>query len=71
MKSTVQREILRKLASICELSPDVRLGQLIAHVGFLSEDMFDCGLGDVDDEQLLQVLERHEAELSRRRSNVA
>jgi len=30
-----QREALAVLAEVCELSPDVRLGQLLAHLGFL------------------------------------
>lgn len=71
MIPAIQRDILRRLTSICERSPGVRFGQLAAHLGFLSEDMFEKGLGDVEDEQLLQVLERHEAELSRRQTNVA
>jgi hypothetical protein len=33
--------------------------------------MFDRGLGDVEDDQLLQVLQRHESELMARHSNVA
>lgn len=35
MKTDVQREALAVLAEIWELSPDVRLGQLFAHLGFL------------------------------------
>ncbi len=66
-----QQEILRRLAMICELSPSVRFGQLAAHLGFLAEDMFGRTLWDVDDDQLLQVIERHNAELSSRKSNVA
>jgi hypothetical protein len=71
MIPTMQNEILRKFASICELSPDLRVGQIMTHLGFLAEDMFDRSLADVDDDQLLRVLERHENELSRRSSNVA
>ncbi|MGH7177280.1 MAG: hypothetical protein ACREJC_07865 [Tepidisphaeraceae bacterium] len=71
MMSQNQQEMLRKLASICELSPTVRLGQLLSHLGFLAEDTFDRGLADVQDDELLGVLQRHEAELARRHSNVA
>jgi len=66
-----QLEVLKKLASLCELSPGVRIGQLAAHLGFLAEDMFDRGLGDIDDEQLLRVIERHEGELILRQTSVA
>jgi hypothetical protein len=71
MTPSSQQAILGKLASICELSSGLRFGQLMAHLGFLSEDMFDRTLWDIDDDQLLQVLERHTAELTQRQSNVA
>jgi hypothetical protein len=62
-----QREALAVLAEVCELSPDVRLGQLFAHLGFLGEDRTGRSLGDIDDEQLLAVLYHHRAELADRR----
>jgi len=33
-----RREALEVLAELCRLSPDVRLSQLFAHLGFLGED---------------------------------
>lgn len=71
MMSNIKPDILRKLASICELSPDIRMGQLLAHLSLLADDASEHGLADLDDDQLLQVLARHEFELSRRHSNVA
>jgi hypothetical protein len=68
---STHQEILRKLSRITDLSPGVRVGQLLAHLGFLAEDMFDQGIAELEDDQLLRVLERHEGELSRRQSNVA
>ena len=56
-------EALAVLSEICELSPDVRLGQLLAHLGFLGEDQTDRSLWDIDDEQLLAVLYHHRSEL--------
>jgi len=53
------------------LSPDIRFGQLMDHLGFLAEDMFNRNLSDIDDDELLRVLARHEAELTQRQSNVA
>jgi hypothetical protein len=61
-----QREALAVLAEVCELSPDVRLGQLLAHLGFLGEDHTGRSLWDIDDEQLLAVLYHHRAELAGR-----
>jgi hypothetical protein len=68
MTSETQREALAVLAEVCELSPDVRLGQLLAHLGFLGEDQTGRGLADLDDEQLLTILYHHRAELIARQS---
>jgi hypothetical protein len=62
----VQREALTLLAELCEHSPDVRLGQLLAHLGLLGEDQTGRSLWDIDDEQLLAVMRHHRDELSHR-----
>ena len=66
MIPATQREALAVLAELCELSPDVRLGQLMAHLGFLGEDQTGRSLWDIDDEQLLAVLYHHRGELVER-----
>jgi hypothetical protein len=71
MISPTQQELLRRLGELCELSPDVRFGQLLAHLGFLVEDREDRSLRDVEDERLLAVVEHHRAELERRHQSVA
>lgn len=58
-----QREALGVLAELCELSEDVRLGQLLAHLGFLGEDETGRTLWDIEDEEFLATLYRHRAEL--------
>jgi hypothetical protein len=58
-----QREALAVLAELCEFYPDVRLGQLFAHSGFLGEDQTGRSLWDIEDEQLLAVLYHHRAGL--------
>jgi hypothetical protein len=63
MISSTQREALAVLTEVCDLSPDVRLGQLLAHLGFLGEDQTGRSLWDIDDEQLLAILYHHRAEL--------
>jgi hypothetical protein len=63
MIPATQREALAVLAELCEQSPDVRLGQLLAHLGFLGEDQTGRSLADIDDEQLLTVLYHHRDEL--------
>jgi hypothetical protein len=62
MIPATQRDALAVLAEVCELSPDLRLGQLLAHLGFLGEDQTGRCLWDIDDEQLLAVLYHHRAE---------
>jgi hypothetical protein len=63
MTPEIQREALAVLAEVWALSPDVRLGQLMAHLGFLGEAHLDRGLGDIEDDELIAVLYRHRAEL--------
>ena len=63
MKSELQREALSVLAEVWALSPDVRLGQLFAHLGFLGEVHLGRSLGYIDDDELMSILHRHRAEL--------
>jgi hypothetical protein len=63
MTSDMQREALAILAEVWALSPDVRLGQLFAHLGFLGEAHLGRGLGYIEDDELLAILYRHKAEL--------
>ena len=63
MTSDMQREALAVLAEVWALSPDVRLGQLLAHLGFLGEVHLGRGLGYIEDDELMAVLYRHRAEL--------
>jgi hypothetical protein len=44
MNSDLQREALSVLAEVWDLSSDVRLGQLMAHLGFLGEVYVGRGL---------------------------
>ncbi len=63
MTSENQTEALAALAEVWSLSPDVRLGQLLAHLGFLGEAHLGRGLGYIEDDELMSVLHRHRAEL--------
>jgi hypothetical protein len=64
--SDMQREALAVLAEVWSLSPDVRLGQLMAHLGFLGEAHVGKGLGYIEDDELIAVVYRHRAELKAR-----
>ena len=63
MSADVRQEALAVLAELAALAPEVRLGQLMAHLGFLSEDQVERSLWDVEDDELLAVLHRHRSEL--------
>ena len=58
-----QKEALNLLAEVWDLSPDVRLGQLMAHLGFMGEAHVERGLGYIEDDELIAILHRHRAEL--------
>jgi hypothetical protein len=62
----MQSEALAALAEVWELSPDVRLGQLMAHLDFLADAHLGKGLGYIEDDELIAVLYRHRAELRAR-----
>ena len=66
MNTQTRIEAVEVLQEIVELSPDVRLGQLFAHVGFLGEDETGRTLWDLEDAELLATLQRHRRELMAR-----
>jgi hypothetical protein len=66
MTPAIQHELIEKLVEIQQLSPDVRFGQLLANLGFLVEDQTDQTLREVEDDRLLEVMERHRIDLARR-----
>jgi hypothetical protein len=63
MSADARQEALAVLAELAALAPEVRLGQLMAHLGFLGEDQVERSLWDIEDDALLAVLRRHRAEL--------
>jgi hypothetical protein len=62
----MQREALAALSEVWSLSPEVRLGQLMAHLGLLGEVHFAKGLSYIEDDELIAVLYRHRDELRAR-----
>ena len=71
MIQPTQQQMLDMLAQLCDRSPDVRFGQLLAHLGFLAEDQGSPGLWEVEDRDLLAAMKQHLDELSRRQQPVA
>jgi len=62
----MQREAMAVLGELWAMSPDVRLGQLMAHLGFLGEVHVGKSLGYIEDDELIAILYRHRAELRAR-----
>jgi hypothetical protein len=58
-----RREILSLVAQVSSAAPDVRLGQLMAHLGLLGEAHHGKELAELQDDELAAVLIRHLAEL--------
>jgi len=54
---------LSVLAEVWGLSPDGRIGQLFADLGFLGDAHVGKGWGDIEDDELMAVLDRHRGEL--------
>ena len=70
MSPGFQQEAMSVLSEIWALSPDVRLGQLFAHLGFLGESHLDRQLADLDDDEMLSILYRHRDELLARHRQI-
>lgn len=66
MSESQQHKAIKVLSDVWRLAPDMRLGQLMAHLGFLAEVHCDKGLGEIDDDELVAILYRHRAELEGR-----
>src|ERR1700722_19098461 len=62
----MQREALAVLAEVWSLPPDVRLGQLMAHLDFLGDAHLGKSLGNIEDDEIIAILYRHRAELKAR-----
>ena len=65
------RELLSHIAALSPLAGDMRLGQLMAALGWLGEDMKGRTLWDIEDAELLEVIERFHQDLARREPCVA
>jgi hypothetical protein len=65
-----QRNALAVLTEIWTLSPDIRLGQLLAHLGFLGDVHLNKGLGEIEDDELIAIMYRHRGELTARQQGL-
>ena len=62
----IQQAIFDRISSLCAMSPDIRMGQMFANLGILSEAFANQSLWDIEDDQLLKIIEIHHAQLTKR-----
>ena len=48
--------VLHVLHELCELTPDVRFGQLIVNLSYLARGMAHESIWDMEDEELIQAV---------------
>jgi hypothetical protein len=62
----VREENLQLFSRLSELTPDVRFGQLVANLSYLAVGPTAEAVWDMEDEQLLEAIRQHMADLSER-----
>lgn len=71
MISPVRQEVLRVLAELSEVAPEVRLGQLIVNLSYLAQGLSNESIWDMEDEELLEAARKHLEQWRSRRGAVA
>ena len=69
MINPVRQEVLKALAEISELAPEVRLGQLIANLSYLARGLSNESIWDMEDDELLAAARKHLEEWRGRRGS--
>lgn len=59
MINPVRQEVLRVLAELSEVCPEVRLGQLMANLSYLARGLSNEAIWDMEDEELLTAVRKH------------
>jgi hypothetical protein len=70
MIRSVREEVLRVLAELSELCPEVRLGQLMANLSYLARGLSNEAIWDMEDEELLEAARKHLEQWRARRDAV-
>ncbi len=68
MTTPTQQETLKLLSEILTLSPQIRIGQLIAWMGELGSVEYQRSLWDLEDEELCCLLQSHRDQIQKRLS---
>jgi hypothetical protein len=59
MIDPVRREVLEILAELSEVAPEIRLGQLMVNLSYLSRGLSNEAIRDMEDEELLAAAREH------------
>ena len=71
MISPIRQEVLQVLAELSELTPEVRLGQLMVNLSYMARGLANESIWDMEDEELLAAARKHLEEWRVRRGAVA
>jgi hypothetical protein len=71
MISQLRREVLQLLEQASELSPEIRLGQLLANLSYMAVEPTPEAIWEMEDEQLLDALRQYLEDLHTRPARVA
>jgi hypothetical protein len=71
MSGPVRQELLRVLAELSAICPEVRLGQLVVNLSYLARGLSSESIWDMEDEELLEAARKHLEEWRARRGAVA
>jgi hypothetical protein len=71
MSGPVRQELLRVLAELSAICPEVRLGQLVVNLSYLARGLSSESIWEMEDEELLEAARKHLDEWRARRGAVA
>jgi hypothetical protein len=71
MSGPVRQELLRVLAELSAICPEVRLGQLVVNLSYLARGLSSESIWEMEDEELLEAARKHLVEWRARRGAVA
>jgi len=71
MIDMTRHQILKLLAQLSELAPEMRFGQLIANLATMADGPWDETLWNLEDDKLLAAANQFAAELESRREPAA
>jgi hypothetical protein len=55
----VRQELLRVLAELSAICPEVRLGQLVVNLSYLARGLSSESIWEMEDEELLEAARKH------------